>query len=773
MKNILITFVFFFIASALVNCQTPIYTAGITYTNGAPAHNPGATGSKFAIDTVGWNLYTRSVTNNWIQVGDWLQSTIGCVPPAYTPTKYQSAFVINACDSLYHYDGAVWRHLNKHASYLTHEHFRWKEAAVTIGTNPGNGYIAVNSANPVSATHVLVSVFDQDNEDVSYIIDQIMPGDVIRIQNESDGAQWIRYTVDSVPLPHGTTHFSIKVTDALTSGSEPNNNDHVILQLYLSGGGGGGIGGGGLTGRIGVWLNTTTLAYDVNFVYDTLNNEFGIRTADPQRTIDVNGEARIRDLTTDPPTRLIGADADGDLNEVASGNYGDIDIVGPNIIFNIDTSTVGPIELQSTAVVAGSYTNTSLTVDADGRITSASSGSIPPANLTFSGTASPVTLNSSTGTDVTITAGTGLSLSATAGNITITNSNPTPGILSASNGLTQTGSNVALGGSLTASTLLDYNTNDLRFFDGKTSFSTWTSADAAVQGLRFQATELVPTTNTIPTFDGITEWRVHSNTGVLQPNSLTIGGYNTNTDGMWLQSRSGENPTINYPISLQPRGGQMSVGRLGSLLAHVTFSATGLSGSTASGSVLLLEQSEGNTKASLAFGSGSNTVTAETAMFHITDAFRLTNRNGTNGTSSVRVAIGGETSDVATFEKSSATSLVQFGVGTVAPHSTIQSAGSLATNYLETVGAPTFDETKSNVIYTANTNISWTIPTAAGCGCSGRVYVLHHAGTAGVITLSQSVAKGNGLNFNTIAAGEWAVVIYGATTIRGYKLASL
>lgn len=45
-------------------------------------------------------------------------------------------------------------------------------------------------------------------------------------------------------------------------------------------------------------------------------------------------------------------------------------------------------------------------------------------DLTYSGSSSPVTLNSSSGTDVTITAGTGISLSATSTNLTITNSSP-------------------------------------------------------------------------------------------------------------------------------------------------------------------------------------------------------------------------------------------------------------------------------------------------------------------------------------------------------------
>lgn len=45
-------------------------------------------------------------------------------------------------------------------------------------------------------------------------------------------------------------------------------------------------------------------------------------------------------------------------------------------------------------------------------------------DLTFTGASSPVTLNSSTGTDVTFTAGTGISLSATSTDLTITNSSP-------------------------------------------------------------------------------------------------------------------------------------------------------------------------------------------------------------------------------------------------------------------------------------------------------------------------------------------------------------
>jgi hypothetical protein len=105
--------------------------------------------------------------------------------------------------------------------------------------------------------------------------------------------------------------------------------------------------------------------------------------------------------------------------------------------------------------------------------------------------------------------------------------------------------------------------------------------------------------------------------------------------------------------------------------------------------------------------------------------------------------------------------------------STLQSAGSFAAARLETVGAPTFDATKHTVIYTASTNVTWTLPSAASCSCDGRVYILHHAGTAGTVTLSQTITKGNAGNFNTLTAGQWAYITYGASTIRGYKLTSL
>lgn len=104
-------------------------------------------------------------------------------------------------------------------------------------------------------------------------------------------------------------------------------------------------------------------------------------------------------------------------------------------------------------------------------------------------------------------------------------------------------------------------------------------------------------------------------------------------------------------------------------------------------------------------------------------------------------------------------------------HSTVQSGGSMAAAYLETVGSPTFDDTKHTVVYTGSTNVTWTLPTASTC--TGRWYLLHHSNTAGTITLSQSITKGNGGNFNTITAGQWAWIVSTGSGWRGYKITSL
>jgi hypothetical protein len=103
-------------------------------------------------------------------------------------------------------------------------------------------------------------------------------------------------------------------------------------------------------------------------------------------------------------------------------------------------------------------------------------------DLSVSGSSSPLTINSSTGTDITATAGTGISLAGTSGNMIITNSSPSLWTDAGTDTyLTSTTDNVAIGAT-SAGSKLDIRTDALGVTQTNTSGLLLSNTTAAAAG---------------------------------------------------------------------------------------------------------------------------------------------------------------------------------------------------------------------------------------------------------------------------------------------------
>jgi len=351
-----------------------------------------------------------------------------------------------------------------------------------------------------------------------------------------------------------------------------------------------------------------------------------------------------------------------------------------------------------------------------------------------------------------------------------------PTVLTLNNGLTLTGTNGQWGGPLVQVTTIDQDGFYYLHKDGRKVFYRYNTGnpvtDQNVTGtVDITGKGLAPSMNTAPSEDNILTIRGHDGTSTYYANALFMGVYPTATDGTWIQSRSESAYTTKYLLNINPRGGKVAIGRdpeSDDPDAHVTISQA-VTGSTITGILLHLENGEGN-KAAMSFGVGTDQIKGEAGFYDNADAMRIGNRN-TQTTSSIRFAIGGETADKVV--------MIPAGTGfgtavTTNIKSTIQDEGSLG---LKTTTAPSGDLTLNETHCVVMKNSG-----AAGCTYTlpdpdavvGRWYwIMNHSSQT--ITLSRNVTTATGgVVFNTIAAGEWAMMTaFNGNGWRGHKQVSL
>lgn len=391
------------------------------WTDGAPTHNPDD-GAKFAIDE---NTY---VQYEWVSGTTWVESPIsvkkisGTSAPTGAPGLHESQLAINEVAELYYYFSGSWHLVSGGGgggSYTAGEGIDITAGEISLDTLDR---VRFNQTPILAGGERVMRWNDTDGTlefgmkggNVTQQIGQELPILVKNADNAGLTNGTVVYTVGSdgvnktVRLARADSETTSANTFGVMTESATGGNKAFCTTFGMVHN----LDTSALTEGAMVWLSATT-AGAMTTTRPTAPNHavqigFCIRSHATQGVIFVTvqngyelGELHNVAITSpaagnvlaynsgtgawvNTPGVLASTTAGGDI----SGTFSNLQIVanavGTNEIADdavtaakIAANAVGSSELQSTSVTPGSYTYASLTVDADGRLTAASSGTTP------------------------------------------------------------------------------------------------------------------------------------------------------------------------------------------------------------------------------------------------------------------------------------------------------------------------------------------------------------------------------------------------------------
>src|SRR5215471_8607651 len=138
----------------------------------------------------------------------------------------------------------------------------WDFSTATSMVDPGAGKLRINATTFMASTLLAISKLTGGGLDVTNLLQSLDAGDTIYIQDQSNSANWVRYSLTGVPV-NNTSWFQIPIepyTPTSSGGSSPNNNSPVLVQFTRTGAGSG-AGHGGTETSVDVAGGNTGLTF--------------------------------------------------------------------------------------------------------------------------------------------------------------------------------------------------------------------------------------------------------------------------------------------------------------------------------------------------------------------------------------------------------------------------------------------------------------------------------------------------------------------------------